>query len=54
MDDTTGLYIVWEDYGYEGWHPKSYATLKEALMAHRYNSEFLVTKRVDYEVTETE
>lgn len=24
-------YIVWTDYGYEGWRPKLYETLEEAL-----------------------
>lgn len=52
--DETGPFIVWECYGYEGWQPKSYPTLKAAISDQRYQSTFVVTKRVDYEVTETE
>lgn len=47
-----GPFIVWENCGCEGWQPKSFMTLKEALSAQRYNSEFVVTKLVNYEVTE--
>lgn len=54
MADTLGPYIVWENYGCEGWQPKSYPTLKEAIAAHKYQSEFVVTKAVVWEVTETE
>ena len=52
-EDLIGPYIVWEYYGYEGWHPKSYPDLKSALEAQRFNSEFEVTKKVEYEVKET-
>jgi hypothetical protein len=47
-----GPYIVWENYGNEGWHPKSYENIKTALVAQRFNSQFVVTKLVDYEVVE--
>jgi len=49
-----GPFIVWENYGYEGWQPKSYPTLKAALSAQRYNSEFVVTKAVDFDVIEND
>lgn len=52
--DTAGPFLVWENYGCEGWAPKSYPTLKEALSAQRYNSEFVVTKRVEFDVIEAE
>jgi hypothetical protein len=29
--DTAGPVIVWENYGCEGWHPKSFPDLKVAL-----------------------
>lgn len=29
--DTRGPFIVWEYFGYEGWHPTSYPTLLEAV-----------------------
>lgn len=49
---TRGPFIVWENYGYEGWHPKSYNTLAEALQAQRYNQEWVITKPVQYAVNE--
>ncbi len=49
-----GPFIVWEDYGYEGWQPKSYATLLEAVNSHSYCSTTVVTKTVKYEFTEIE
>jgi hypothetical protein len=50
---TVGPIIVWENYGYEGWQPRSFATIKEALETHRYNSEYVITRCVSYEVRET-
>lgn len=26
-----GAFIVWFDFGYDGWHPYSYDTLEEAI-----------------------
>ena len=49
-EDIRGPVIVWENYGYEGWQPKSFATFKEALMSHRFSSDFVVTSLVDFEV----
>jgi hypothetical protein len=50
-DDLKGPYIVWEDYGTEGWHPKSYTTPKEALLDARYQR-FILTKALVFEVVE--
>jgi hypothetical protein len=47
-----GPYVVWEDHGYEGWMPKSYETLKEAVSGERYTNEWIVTKVVPFEVNE--
>jgi hypothetical protein len=52
MDETRGPFVVWQNYGCEGWAPTSYETLKEALLAHRYQTEWVVTKLVKFEVTE--
>ena len=52
MSDTAGPFIVWENHGYEGWLPTSYQTLKEALLGHKYASECVITKTVDYVVEE--
>ena len=53
VSDTDGPYIVWENYGYEGWHPKSYSNLAEALTDTRYNTEWEITKKVSFIVTES-
>lgn len=50
--DVEGPFIVWENYGYEGWQPKSYPTLTEALTTPRYNSEFVITKPIKVDVSE--
>ena len=52
-NDAAGPYVVWEDYGYEGWKPKSYATVRDALTDVRYNS-FVLTRIVDFDVVEKE
>ena len=54
MDSVDGPYIVWENYGCEGWQPKSYATLKEALCAQRYQSDWVITKTCEFDVTDKE
>ena len=43
MADIGGPWIVWEDFGYEGWQPKSYPTAEAALTDTHYNR-FLLTK----------
>jgi hypothetical protein len=48
--DIAGPIIIWENYGHEGWHPKSYPDLKAALIAQRYNSEMVLTERVEFDV----
>jgi hypothetical protein len=49
---TDGPFIVWENYGYEGWRPKSYLSLQGAVTDTRYVSEWVITRRVDFAVTE--
>lgn len=52
-NDYNGPFTVWINYGL-GWHPYSFDTLKEALLWDRYgNSEFTITRSVQYEVHET-
>lgn len=50
-DDISGPYIVWEDFGLEGWKPVSYDTAKEALTDTRYQR-FILTKALVFEVVE--
>lgn len=52
MSAPLGPVIVWENNGYEGWHPTSFETVKEALLAQRYNSEFVITRAVVFDVVE--
>jgi hypothetical protein len=52
-EDLIGLYIMWEYYGYEGWHPKSYPDLASAITAQRFNSEWEITKKVEFKVLES-
>jgi hypothetical protein len=49
---TEGPIILWENYGSEGWQPRSFASIKEALDTHRFCSEYVITRRSDYEVTQ--
>lgn len=53
-DDIKGPVILWLDYGYEGWAPSSHATLKDALAEDRFGHRFVITRVVDFDVTETE
>jgi hypothetical protein len=50
--NSDGPYILWVDGGYEGWSPRSYPTLTEALSDWRDGSKFVITKVVKYEVVE--
>jgi hypothetical protein len=45
--------ILWLNYGYEGWQPYGFNTIKEALEAEKYSTNCVITRRVTYEVTET-
>jgi hypothetical protein len=54
MSDTDQPYIVWVDYGYEGWHPTGFKTLKEAVEHKSYGSTSVITKKVEFSVTEHE
>jgi hypothetical protein len=51
-EDVEGPYIVWENNGYEGWNPKSYKDLATALTSPRYCTEWEITKRVTFKVSE--
>ena len=46
-----GPYVVWQDGGDEGWNHLSYPSLKEALLAHKYNA-FVITRLIDFEPVE--
>jgi hypothetical protein len=46
FSDMKGPYIVWEYHGYEGWMPRSYDTLEEALADKRFSKKFVVTQLI--------
>lgn len=48
--DTSGPYIRWDNYGYEGWKPISYDTLNETLTDQRFASQACITKLAKYEL----
>ncbi len=50
MDNTKGPYILWKDYGYEGWKPESYNSIKECLEAPKYGNSYIITKLCEFEV----
>jgi hypothetical protein len=52
LEDTKGPYTVWENNGCEGWQPYSFNTLLECLEKQKYSSEWVITKRITYEVKE--
>jgi hypothetical protein len=47
-----GPYTLWLDYGYEGWIPKDFATLEEAISAERHTHAWVITKAVKFSVSE--
>ena len=47
--ELTKPFIVWVDYGSEGWSPTGYDTLKDAITDTKYTSRWIVTKRVEWE-----
>lgn len=45
-------YILWRDYGSDGWQPTGFKTLKEALESEKHYSNWIITKKVNYEIKE--
>lgn len=50
-EDTAGPYIVWQNYGCEGWSPTSYKTLAEAICTPR-SYDWILTMAADWGVEE--
>lgn len=51
--DESGPYIVWVNNGLEGWAPRSYDTLREAINDDSgFGGEKVITKRVEYQIVE--
>lgn len=42
-----GPFIVWTDYGYEGWQPTSYPTLLDAVTKGGITESHVITYRID-------
>lgn len=49
-----GPYIVWEDLGYEGYHPRSFKTLQAAVSSDHFGDSTVITKLVQFDVVERE
>ncbi|MCA1458068.1 hypothetical protein I6F35_33585 [Bradyrhizobium sp. BRP22] len=47
LEDTTGPVIVWLDCGYEGWIPRSFPTLLDAVKSGAITSDSVVTGLID-------
>lgn len=46
-EDVKGPIIVWEDYGLEGWSPRSFASLLDAVKAGAITGRCVVTVPID-------
>jgi hypothetical protein len=51
-EDIKGPYIVWLDYGYEGWKPESYPDLASALTSPKYGNDWEITKKVIFKIND--
>jgi hypothetical protein len=49
-DDTGGPIIRWHDYGYEGWQPTSFKTIRDALVG--FEAGDVLTRHVEFKVIE--
>jgi hypothetical protein len=45
-------YIVWVNYGCEGWSPSFYDTLEEAIKHESYGMDKIITTEVKFEIVE--
>jgi len=52
-DPLKGPIILWIDHGYDGWDPRSFDTVTDALLADKYGSKHIITRRVEFEINET-
>lgn len=43
-------YILWQDYGYEGWHPTVFDTLEQALETQKYYNDWIITEPSHYTI----
>jgi hypothetical protein len=52
MYKPTKKYLLWINYGCEGWGFYEYDTIEECLTHENYGNDFIITKAVDWEVKE--
>ena len=45
-DELKKPWIVWVDFGYEGWNPNGYDTIQEAVKHESYGSPKVITRGV--------
>lgn len=54
IDLLNSAYVVWVDYGSEGWQPYGFSNLHAALIYEKHEFEWLITKHVKFEAVEKE
>jgi len=53
-DELKRKYILWLDYGHEGWSPTGFNSLTDAIEAPKYGQQFVITSgKIDYKVIES-
>ena len=45
-------YLVWTDYGCDGWNFTEYDTLEEAIKHETYGQDKIITTEVKYDIVE--
>lgn len=53
INDTTGPIIRWDSYGVEGWKPKSFSSIEEAITKDLYGNDYVLTRVVEFTIVET-
>jgi hypothetical protein len=53
-DGAEGPYIMWIDYGLEGWSPQSFQTLREAVCVRPIGGDCVITHIIEREVIQIE
>ncbi len=43
-------YILWQDYGYDGWSPTPFDTLQEALESQKITYNWIITEPSTYTI----
>jgi hypothetical protein len=52
MEEAKKPYVVWVDYGTDGWKPMGYDSLDEALRSQKHMPDWVITKAVKWKAVE--